>query len=263
MRTINARFWMPLACGAVVLAPAFAQTADFRARITGGGGDRGLCTLVVDVDGSAEVELRGDQGRLRTLSGAPATWLKLECTQPLPPNPVAFRFIGVDGRGPIGLVREPSANRGTAVVHIDDPRPGREGYTFQLEWRGSGPVESGRRDRVDSDRRDRLDWDDQVDFRGRGDGYFRNFRGRDDLLGDCEVSINRRGEVRVAFDTNHRSRLTLTGRLIRVERDHLTAEMSGNGVRGVMRIELNGRDRVTEVSMSGEGRDRYELSWRR
>ncbi|MGH9594013.1 MAG: hypothetical protein ACRD5L_13045, partial [Bryobacteraceae bacterium] len=183
--------------------------------------------------------------------------LKLECTRPIPPNPVAFRFIGVDGRGPIGLLREPSANHGTAVVHIDDPRSGREGYTFQLEWRGSGPVEEGR------EHHDGLDWHDQVDFRGRGDGSFRNFRDRDQLLGNCEVSINPRGEVRITFDTNHRSRLTLTGRLIRAERDRLSAEMAGNGVSGVMDIHMNGRNRVTEISMTGEGRDRYELSWRR
>jgi hypothetical protein len=255
MRSAQTRVWTQLVCGAVMLAPAFAQrTADFPARITGGEGDRGLCTVVVDVDGSADVEIKGSQGRLRTLSGAPSTWIKLECTRPLPPNPVDFHFIGVDGRGPIGLVREPNANRGTAVVHIDDPRPGREGYTFQLEWRGSAPVER---------ERGGLDWHDRVDFRGRGDGYFRNFRGQDEILGNCEVSINPSGEVRVTFDTNHRSRVTLMGRLTRADRNHLTADMSGNGVGGLMEIQLNGRDRVTEISMSGQGRDRFELSWRR
>jgi hypothetical protein len=108
-----------------------------------------------------------------------------------------------------------------------------------------------------------LDWNDQVDFRGRGDGYFRNFRGQDDLLGDCTISINRRGEVRVTFDTNHQSRLTFTGKLIRQERDRLIADMNGNRIGGLMEIHLNGRDRVTEVSMSGQGRDRYELHWQR
>jgi len=258
MGSLKAKFSIQLACGALLVAPAFAQrSADFRARITGGGGDRGFCNVVVDVDGSAEVEIRGDEGRLRTLSGAPATWLKLDCTQPLPPNPIDFRFVGVDGRGPIGLVKQPNANRGTAVVHIEDPRGGREGYTFQLEWRGSGPVSGGRGGPGG------LDWNDQVDFRGRGDGYFRNFRGQDDILGNCEVTVSRRGEVKVTFDTNHRSRLTFTGRLIRSERDRLVADMNGNRVGGMMEIRLNGRDRVTEVSMSGQGRDRYELSWRR
>jgi hypothetical protein len=255
MRSPNARFWIPLACGALLLAPAFAQRpTDLRARITGGNGDRGLCTVVVDVDGVAEVEIHGDEGRLRTLSGAPSTWLKLECTQPVPANPIDFRFIGVDGRGPISLVKEPKSNRGVAVVHIEDPRPGREGYTFQLAWNGAAPVER---------ERGGFDWHDQVDFRAHGDGYFRNFRGQDELLGNCEVSINPGGEVRVAFDTNHGSRMTLTGRLTRVDHDHLTADMSGNGIGGAMQIELKGRDRVTAISMSGQGRDRYELSWRR
>jgi hypothetical protein len=218
----------------------------------------------------AEVDIRGDEAKLRTLSGAPATWIKLECTQPMPPNPINFRFIGVDGRGPIGLVKQPNANRGTAVVHIEDPRNGREGYTFQLAWGGSGPVDigrgggDGREGRDGRDGRDvGLDWNDQVDFRGRGDGYFRNFRGQDDILGNCEVSISRRGEVRVVFDTNHRTRLTFTGKLIRADRDRLIADMNGNRLGGRMDIHLNGRDRVTEVSMSGEGRDRYELHWMR
>jgi hypothetical protein len=251
MRSLNATFWIRSACAALLLAPAFAQrTTDFRARITGADGDRGLCTVEVDVDGSAEVEIRGDTGRLRTVSGASSTWLKLECNRPLPPNPVEFHFTGVDGRGSQLLLKEPKDNRGAALVRIDDPRPGRETYSFRVEWRGSGGP-------------DVVNWHDQVDFRAKGDGYFRNFRGQDDLLSNCEVSINALGEVRVVFDTNHDFRLTLTGRLTRAERNHLTADMSGNGLGGVMQITLKGLDRVTEISMSSQGRDRYDLSWRR
>ncbi len=107
-----------------------------RATPTGKGGD-GKCTIEVDVDGVAEVEVSGDMGLLRTLEGQTAVWRRFECNGPLPRNPGEFRFRGIDGRGNVSLVRDPRGNRGLAVVRIEDPKGGREGYTFDLEWRGS------------------------------------------------------------------------------------------------------------------------------
>lgn len=283
---INA-LWISLAGWFMLAGPTFAQqVATFRAQIRGGG-DHGKCTIEVDVDGVAEIEIQGDQGRMRTLSGNPAGWRRMECNQPLPPNPVDFRFSGVDGRGRQTLLRDPSSNRGVAVVRIEDPQGGHEGYTFDIEWRGAGddfyrgngpgrpndppiaqpiapPI-------VDRDRRDdggfRRDrngrWDDEIRFTGRGDGNFNDFRGPDDRLYDCEVSVDRRGQVTVTFETARRTRLTFNGRLTRFDRDLIVADMSGRGVKGSMEIRLNGRDRVTDVSMSARGRDRFELRWRR
>ena len=48
----------------------------------------------------------------------------------------------------------------------------------------------------------------------------------------------------------------------RFDRDLVVADMSGRGIRGSMEIRLNGRDRVSEISMSADGRDRFELRWR-
>lgn len=107
-----------------------------RASIRGGGGDQGKCTIEVEVDGAAEVEILGDTGRLRTLSGQRASWRRFECTGPLPTSPVDFRFRGIDGRGNQNLVADPRSGRGGAVVRIEDSKGGREGYTFDLEWRG-------------------------------------------------------------------------------------------------------------------------------
>ena len=271
----------------MLAGPMFAQqVATFRAQIRGGG-DHGKCTIEVDVDGVAEIEIQGDQGRKRTLSGNPAGWRRMECNQPLPPNPVDFRFSGVDGRGRQTLLRDPSSNRGVAVVRIEDPQGGHEGYTFDIEWRGEGgdfyrgngpgpgpgrpnnlpiapPIVD--RDRRDDDgfRRDRDGrWDDEIRFTGRGDGNFNDFRGPDDRLYDCEVSVDRRGTVAVTFQTDRRTRLTFKGRLTRFDRDLIIADMSGRGVKGSMEIRLNGRDRVTDISMSARGRDRFELRWRR
>jgi hypothetical protein len=115
-----------------------AQYGDTRrASMTGSRGDRGKCTIEVEVDGVAEVEVRGDTGYLRTLTGQPATWRRMECSDALPRNPTDFRFKGIDGRGNVNLVRDPRSNRGTAVVRIEDRKGGREGYTFDLEWTGA------------------------------------------------------------------------------------------------------------------------------
>jgi hypothetical protein len=125
-----------------------AQTSQQRARIVGGGsGNQGKCTVEVVVDGVAEVEVRGDDATLRTLSGRPAQWRRFECTGRMPSNPSGFRFNGVDGRGRQSLVRDPSRG-GAAVVRIEDSQGGAEGYTFDLFWSGgaytSGPPYGGR-----------------------------------------------------------------------------------------------------------------------
>ena len=269
MKSKNKTLCISLAGGLMLAAPMFAQRVDtFRAQIRGGGGDRGKCTIEVNVDGVAEIEIQGDQGRMRTLSGAASTWRRMDCTEPLPLNPLEFHFSGVDGRGSQKLLRDPASNRGTAVVRIEDPQGGREGYTFDIEWRGAGAVAPGPgRDRDDAPRGGPGPggprWDDEIRFTGRGDGYFKNFRGPDEVLRDCQVSVDRRGLVTVTFQNARRSPLTLTGQLTRFEEGLIVADMSGIGVRGSMEIRRNGRDRVTDISMSAEGREHFDLSWHR
>ncbi len=129
------------------------------------------CTIEVEVDVVADVEIRGTMARLHTLGGSPATWRRFECNQPMPANPANFHFRGIDGRGRQTLIGDP-ANSGVAVVRIEDPKSGREGYTFDMEWQGSrggvgnvppyqqpgnqppppGPPPGGDRDRGDRDR---------------------------------------------------------------------------------------------------------------
>jgi hypothetical protein len=133
------RFQLAFFC--VLSSVAFAQPNHFRATITGAPGD-GKCTFEVEVDGSAEVEIHGDQGDLRNISGRPPVWRRLVCNQPLPNNPVGFRFQGIDGRGRQQLVRDPNSSGGVAVIRIDDPQAGSEGYTGDIMWRG-GDVHFG------------------------------------------------------------------------------------------------------------------------
>jgi hypothetical protein len=130
----------------VVASIAGAQQYQRRATmVAGGGGDRGKCTIEVVVDGVADIEIRGDQGTIRNISGSPAQWRRFECSAPLPVSPAEFRFAGIDGRGRQQLVRDPR-NGGVAVVHIEDPQSGSEGYTFDLIWGGGnnpGPARGG------------------------------------------------------------------------------------------------------------------------
>lgn len=130
------------ALGAVPLA---AQTESFTAKVRGQG-DSGKCTIEVIVDGVAEVYVRGTEGTLRTLSGAPAKWVRFDCNAPFPPDMREFRWKGIDGRGRQELRRDPRDNRGTAVVYIADNKAGAEGYTFDLEWK-DGYLSGGGRPR--------------------------------------------------------------------------------------------------------------------
>jgi hypothetical protein len=131
------RFLLTLAIAAALALPGAAQIEEQRATFTGGGNrDQGKCTIEVRVDGSADVEIRGDRGLLRTRTGRRAEWRRFVCSQPMPANPGDFRFIGIDGRGRQDLVQDPRSGRGAAIVRIEDPKGGDEGYTFDLVWRG-------------------------------------------------------------------------------------------------------------------------------
>ncbi|MBZ5602377.1 MAG: hypothetical protein LAO79_08730 [Acidobacteriia bacterium] len=167
---------------------ASAQSFERRADIVGGGGDRGKCTIEVVVDGAAEVEIRGDRAILRNLRGQPPQWRRFVCSAPLPPNPGEFRFAGVDGRGRQTLVRAPGGG-GPAVVRLEDPNNGQEGYTFDIFWSVGGfapprpptpPIAPGPPGRdYDRDRDRDRDRDDRDSYYRDRDEYFRgDWRGR-------------------------------------------------------------------------------------
>lgn len=120
------------------LQSLYATSLTRQATITGGHDVKGKCTIAVDLDGVAELQISGDTGVLTTLSGQPAAWRRFQCSQPLPRNPGDFDLVGINSRGSIRLVRDPRANLGTAVIRIDDRKSGRAAYTFDLHWRGFG-----------------------------------------------------------------------------------------------------------------------------
>jgi hypothetical protein len=127
-----------LVCAAftVTTAPIVGQTYERRATLIGGNSNgQQKCTVEVVVDGTADVEIRGDRGFLRNLTGQAPQWRRFECTGIVPTNPTDIQFRGIDGRGSQQLVRDPR-NGGSAVVRITDPQGGAQGYTFDLTWSG-------------------------------------------------------------------------------------------------------------------------------
>src|SRR5579871_2671039 len=130
---------LAIGVSALCISSAGAQQVwERRASIRGGGGPGGKCTIEVVVDGVSEVEIRGDRAVLRNLEGQPPQWRRFECNSPMPDNPTGFRFQGIDGRGRQTLMRDPS-NGGAAVIRIEDPQSGQEGYTFDVMWAGAYP----------------------------------------------------------------------------------------------------------------------------
>ncbi|MEO8099729.1 MAG: hypothetical protein ABI811_18670 [Acidobacteriota bacterium] len=247
------------------LAPIFGQPSNiFRARIVSGNSDRGKCTIEVVVDGTAEIEIQQSDGRAREISGAPTTWRRMDCNMPLPGNPENFRLGGQKGRGRQYLLKQPGQNRGVALIRIEDTDSGSSTYKFDLEWSPSpvtgSNLDAGPRpgDNLGSGLRG---WNAQVDFRSRGDGYYRPFRGSDDNLTDAVILIDPSGRVEVTLTTNRRERLLLAGNLILANRDNLTANIVNGPIHGTMEISLDGRKRVRELAMTGVGRNRFELRW--
>jgi hypothetical protein len=262
-----AALWIPAAEGQ--------GGASIRANIRGGGGD-GKCTFEVVVDGAAEVQIRGDQGSLRTLSGAPARWVRLDCNQALPSNPSDFRFQGIDGRGRQDLVRDPRNNRGTAVVRIEDPKGGSEGYTGDIMWRGGnggnwGPGPGGGGGgRPPGRPGPGGGWTGQnggiFNFRGDGNGFFVQRNGPNMRVRDVNVNLARNGAINLAFQAQgfRGGPLTFAGRATRFSGDSVSATLSGGpGMRANATIYLDRDGSVDRIDMNGNGRDGdFRLNWR-
>lgn len=118
------------------------QNLNRLAEIVGAGDpNHGKCTVEVVVDGAAEIQIRGNTGSMRDLSGQPPQWRRFQCTSPMPANPGNFRFVAVDGRGRQQLVQDPR-NGGAATVRIEDSDGGAGTYTFDLMWDAQGPEQN-------------------------------------------------------------------------------------------------------------------------
>lgn len=143
---------------------------EFRARPTrdySPNAREGWCSVRVWVDDEVHVYLRGDRVRFENLRGRRPYDAGTECSGPLPQGPMRFRFRGIDGRGDVDLVEEPSRRNGyTSWVRILDRKGGGEEHHFRIYWRWDGNWDrrgagsgSGGNYNDDWDRRE--DWDDR------------------------------------------------------------------------------------------------------
>ena len=107
---MNRVYLLMLAPLALAIPGAAQQQMTRQAQINGNAVD-GKCTIEIDVDGSAEVEIRGNTGTIRNLSGQRAAWRRFVCNGQMPQNPGDFRFRGIDGRGNVQLLRDPRQAR--------------------------------------------------------------------------------------------------------------------------------------------------------
>ncbi|MFM2125060.1 MAG: hypothetical protein RL328_1511 [Acidobacteriota bacterium] len=259
-----------------VAGTVFGQGVVSRARISGAIGGQGKCSVEVQIDGTANVEIAGDQGRITALSGGNGQWRKLECNQGLPFAVQDFRFSAQGGRGTQELAAGPNENRGVAVIRVDDPQGGADTYRFEITWvaangqngRNNVPGRTG--SIFDNDNFPNNNGfpnggqpsnNDQVNFRAPGDGYLRQFRGGDDQINEGFVQVDRSGRVQVELNTRGNGRVRLTGNVILSAGDRLVANMSGGTMQGAMEILLDARNRVQELAMTGVGRSRFELRW--
>lgn len=105
------------ALAALSVWQACAQQEVRQATITGkSGGPK--CTIEVEIDAVADVEIHGATARLHTLAGSPATWRRFECNMPMPVNPANFRFRGIDEQA------QPNPNRRSAFHRRGGRSPG-------------------------------------------------------------------------------------------------------------------------------------------
>jgi len=192
-----------LVIGTLAIAAGFANAQNVQTRraamVGGGNANSGKCTVDIIVDGSAQVEVRGDSATLRNTGGQAPQWRRFECTGAMPANPANFRFVGVDGRGRQTLARDPRNNGGAAVVQIEDSDAGSEGYTFDLFWGGEPPVTGGFQGGRGSVPPNDRPFDN-------GDRYDRGIRPPDDRPGDRgEYRRDRRMPDEQALDICRRS----------------------------------------------------------
>lgn len=115
-------------------AAANAASMERHAELAGAPPDAaGKCTIEVEIDVRAEVQIQDESALLRNLGGKRPEWKRFQCTNPMPLHPAGFRLTKVAGRGRIKLTVDPS-NGDPATVLLEDPDTGTGIYIFDISW---------------------------------------------------------------------------------------------------------------------------------
>jgi len=239
---------------------------------------KGQCDIRLRVDNEVEVSIRGDMVTVRTISGRDARDEGSECNEPLPAGRVeGFRFEGIDGRGEVRLLAEPTGRNGyQAVVRIRDNAGGEEGYHFRLSWMTTGgdfnhrDDDDRRRPGHDDDLANRpggLVWNNAAHFtaRGRGSSSLAGYGSQQ--LFDATVDIDRGNRILVSFRTDSGRSLTFSGSVIGMDGDTLKADVATDDqarLRGPMYLSRTPRGEFDRIRLEAtDGQSRLTLDWNR
>lgn len=264
----------------LVLCTALPVLADTQFRVRRMARDdvplgKGQCDIRLQIDGEAEVSVRGDMVYIRTISGRDGRDDgNSECNEPLPNRDVqGFNFEVKESRNEIRLLAEPSRrNNFSAIVRIRDTSGGEGRYHFRLSWQmtGSGGFPGERRGLgiPPDDRRGGpgFSWNNTIDFRGQGRGTSTHNTYGVQRLSDVTVNIDRSGRMMATFRTDRGRPLSFTGAVIGSEGGRLKADVvSDDGrLRGSMFISVDERRNVNSITLEAtDGRDRLRLTWDR
>ena len=261
------------------------QVTDRRSAEIRGGGGEGKCTIEVEVDDVAEVEIIGPNAVIRTINGAPASFRRFQCNQSMPNRPAGFRFKGIDGRGRQELIRS-ADNGGRAIIRIEDSKGGREGYTFDIFWSGSGGgfgggfgggngggIFGGNNNGGNGNgggwNNSGGGWNNgwgngggwnnsgNFNFEGgnRGSGRYRDQNGNMRRLDRVRVNISRSGDVVVECQ-GERGRMEFSGPVDRRQGRRIFSNVRNSEMTGLMEIEMGSGNTVSRITI----RD-IDLSW--
>ena len=87
------------------------------------------------VDGVDEILIQGSDVRVNHIEAKPIQRQDHRFTAPLPSRAVEVELRGVQGRGKVRLMEQPSSrNDYTAVIRIEDDKGGDGEYEFELVW---------------------------------------------------------------------------------------------------------------------------------
>lgn len=87
------------------------------------------------VDDEVEIFVRGDEVRVRTISGKPVGGERVSFSSPLPRRDIRVEIRQIRGRGSVEIIQQPERfNNYTAVIRIRDKRGGEDEYEFELTW---------------------------------------------------------------------------------------------------------------------------------
>ena len=142
------KLYLTLLAAFVWAVPGTAQQMTRQANITGNAVD-GKCTIEVVVEGSAEVEVQGDVGRMRNLSGQPAIWRRFVCNGRMPPirttsdsaestGEVALSFFRIRGGPGAGL-----CSGSTTPKVVERVTPSISNGAVQAEANGIARIRAG------------------------------------------------------------------------------------------------------------------------